>query len=385
VSDDLVRDDTRRRLEEAGRRPAPPPNPAFADRLETRLVAVARTATPAPDPGGPHRARGRWSWLLLSGTVMAALLVVVVMARPGAFPGSGADGSPTSPPELAQPVNVDVALSDGTVLEDPDGMRLPDGAVVSVGNGGYARIGNTVLGPGDVATIEHGRVHVEHDQAIGEVPPTPPAATGHPGPSRSPSPRRTQKPEAATPTPTPAPAKTPAPTPSPTPRRTPAPTATPTPAATPTPTPTPQPTVLTARPRLRARLVAEGTRVAVRWTATVRAASYLLIVTRGRNGPAPLPVYPGSRVLAEFAHPPAVAFRFWIPDRVTEVKLLVVALGPYGHVVSRSRIVTLDTGGDVAAAGDPTPTPVPSTGVEFGSPQPSSGIVEPSAQPSAGG
>jgi len=37
----------------------------------------------------------------------------------------------------------------------------------SVMPGGFARIGDTVLRAGDVATIEHGRVNVEHDQPVG--------------------------------------------------------------------------------------------------------------------------------------------------------------------------------------------------------------------------
>ena len=65
---------------------------------------------------------------------------------------------------------------------------------MSVGSGGSARVGDTVLVPGDVATIERGRVRVEHDQhgrrraglhALGN-----PAAGPDPGPRPGPRRRR---------------------------------------------------------------------------------------------------------------------------------------------------------------------------------------------------
>jgi hypothetical protein len=122
------------------------------------------------------------------------------------------------------------------------------------------------------------------------------------------------------------------------------------------PTPTPQPVV--RRPRLRARLVADH-RIAVRWTETYRARSYVLIVTTSRSGAAaPDPVYPGSRVLGEFATPPERALRYRVPLEVTQVRLQVVALRGDGTVLRRSRIVTIDLPpGD--ATGEPTASPVP--------------------------
>ena len=81
----------------------------------------------------------------------------------------------------------------------------------------------------------------------------------------------------------------------------------------------------------------------MRWTATRRAHSYLLIVTRSRVAPAPDPVYPGGKVMRTFAHPPLTAFRFGILPRVEEVRVLVIALGRYGHEVSRSVIVVVPT------------------------------------------
>ncbi len=355
--------DPRRDLEEAGRRPAPPPDPAFAERLEARLLAVARSDVPAPVPGDRPPRRRPVGWLVLAGATVAALVVAVavVMWRPG----------DTRRTELADAVNVEVALQDGTLLQDPDGLALPEGAVVTVGDGGFARIGDTVLRPGDVATIEQGRLRVEHDQSVGVLPATTSTTSPRPASSRSPAPTRSQKSptgsskprQTATPRPTNAPVRTPAPTPPPTPRPTPEPTPTSAPPTSePTPSPTAQPTTLTRRPRLRAHANPAGDRVVLRWTATRRAASYLLIVTRSRAGAPPDPQYPGSGAFRQFAAAPDRWIRFRVLDPVVEVKVMVVALGRYGHEVSRSRIVTVVTGtaatGELEAppsSGDPPP------------------------------
>jgi hypothetical protein len=343
-----VSDDPRRALEEAGRRSAPTPDPDFADQLEARLLAVAASATPPPMPGGSRPPTRRRRGLVLAGAAASVVALVALFAL--RWPGS----APAAPPELAQQVNVQVALSDGTVLENPVGVPLPDGAVITVGEGGFAQIGDTQLHAGDVAVIEQGRIQVEHNQqavASGAA-----SSSSRPTPTKPPgTPRRTSPPGGATHAPTgtpppsggprvtPSPKPTPIPTPVPTPEPTPQPTPTPAPTATPTPTPTPTPVVLTARPRLHARLVASGTKIAVRWTATRRAHSYLLIVTRSRVAPAPDPVYPGGKVMRTFAQPPVTAFRFGILPRVEEVRVLVIALGRYGHEVSRSVIVVVPT------------------------------------------
>jgi hypothetical protein len=81
--------------------------------------------------------------------------------------------------------------------------------------------------------------------------------------------------------------------------------------------------------------------VAVTWTATWRARSYVLIVSRSRQGPAADLVYPGSRVLGTYAAPPATPLRFRVPEGVTETRLQVIALRRDGSVLRRSNIVTL--------------------------------------------
>jgi hypothetical protein len=349
-------DDVSRRLDGAGHRPVPPPDPAFAATLEARLrAAVADMPTAAPGPvATPGRSRrpglARW--------VAAAGFAVVVVAVLG-LGLAGPDRAPRADLAL-EGMNVEVVLANGTVLEDPDGLLLPEGAVVRVGDGGFARIGETVLGPGDVATVGRaGDLEVVRPSPIGVIAdpspsgnPRPAATTGMPVASPSGQPR---------PTPMPSPVPEPTNTPTAPPEATRPPTATAATVATPRPTPTPTPTIV--RPRLRAVLV-DGPRIAVRWTETWSAARYVLVATVSRSGPAADPVYPGSRIIGEFAVPPSRAFRVRVPDGVVEVRLMVVALREDGRVLRRSRIVAVA----IPASSDPmasspaptlTPTPAP--------------------------
>lgn len=352
-------DDVSRRLEEAGRRPVPSPDPAFAGALEVRLrAAVTDSPTAAPSPIAevpvrPGRAGvGRW----VAAVGFAAIVVAVL--------GLGLAG-PDRPPraDLAlEGTNVEVILANGTVLEDPEGLLLPEGAVVRVGDGGFARIGETVLGPGDVATVGRaGDLEVVRPSPIGVI--------ADPSPSGTPPPAAT----------TGAPVASPSGQPRPTPMQSPVPESTNTPtvpseatlppaasaAAVATPRPTPTPTIV--RPRLRADLV-DGPRIAVRWTETWSAARYVLVATVSWSGPAADPVYPGSRIIGEFAVPPSRAFRVRVPDGVVEVRLMVVALREDGRVLRRSRIVTvvIPASADPMASSPaptlmPTPTPTPTT------------------------
>ncbi len=393
-----MRNDARRQLEETGRRPVPEVDPAFADELEARLRSVAAELPadlPAPAPT-PRRAVaqvvGRQFAVASLGLAALAIVVgVVVSSRP-----------PDASLELMAPVNVEVALADGTTLQDPDGFRLPDGAVVRVGTGGSARIGDMVLVSGDVATVTSGRVVVQHGPSIGQGsgsastrtprptrvpaasatrPATPPPAPGRsPRPSApfSPAPSATAPPGGPTPTPRPV-TRTPEPA-TPRPSRTPtAATPTPSPSAPPSaePTPSPKPTPAILRPKLRAR--AAGRVIVVTWTATLRARSYALIVTRSRSGPAAVPVYPGSPVFRRFADAPAKPFRFRVGPRIVEVRLLVVALRQNGTVLRRSRVVAVRlpvvaaSGGSPPSSPDPSapPGPSPSPGPPPSAPTPS--------------
>ena len=142
-------DETRRRLEQAGSRPVPEPDPAFAD------AAGGSAAGGRRDVAGPARAHRT--------RPLAGAATTVDRAgprgaeRPRRRPGRHASGPRTANPALRRCLRVrstsTVALTDGTVLDATDGLSLPDGAVVTVGEGGYARIGDQVLRAGDVVTI----------------------------------------------------------------------------------------------------------------------------------------------------------------------------------------------------------------------------------------
>jgi hypothetical protein len=253
---------------------------------------------------------------------------------------------------------VEVVLANGTVLEDPDGLLLPEGAIVRVGEGGSARIGDTALGPGDVAMVRADRLEVQRPTPVSVVPGgTPTRSPAQVGSSGSTAGTPSAPPPSARPTPTPQRSGSPAPTRSPAP-----PPAGTEPPATAAPTPTPTPAIL--RPRLRAVLI-DGPRIAVRWTATWSAARYVLVATASRSGPAADPVYPGSRVIGEFTAPPERAFRIRVPEGVVEVRLMVVALREDGRVLRRSRIVTVvvppaeSIGSDPGPSLPPPPSPTP--------------------------
>ena len=92
-----------------------------------------------------------------------------------------------------------------------------------------------------------------------------------------------------------------------------------------------------------ARVVAPNT-VAVTWRRIPGARTYVLVVTRSRNGPAARPAYPGGRVLGTFAHlPPELDSTpdSLIAAAVVEVKVMVVALDANGVEITRSRIVRI--------------------------------------------
>jgi hypothetical protein len=299
------------------------------------------------------------------------LVVVAGPLRPSSEP------TPVPASALIAPVHVEVTLPGGEVLEDPDGLLLPPGAIVRVGEGGSARIGDRLLGPGDIATVGDDRLVIEHGSPQAVVTGTAPGRTGDPAATgRAATPRPAATPGSgataapgATPQPAPTvvagtPGPTASPDPQPVPTRTPAPPApTPAPTATAPPTPTPTPVIL--RPRLRARLII-GPRIAVTWTETWNAKSYVLLVTASRAGSAPDPVYPGSRILGQFIAPPERPLRYRVPAGVTELKVQVLALRGNGTVLRRSRIVTISIplanaspSGDLAG-GSPTPDPAAS-------------------------
>ena len=140
----VVSDDTRRRLEEAGGRPVPQPDP------DVRRPARGAAAGGRRDVAGPARAHRTRPLAGRRRRSIALALAAAERRSPSscAITVGTPNGQPGPAPLLAGPVNVTVALTDGTVVDATDGLSLPDGAVVTVGEGGYARIGDQVLHAG---------------------------------------------------------------------------------------------------------------------------------------------------------------------------------------------------------------------------------------------
>jgi hypothetical protein len=334
--------DVRRDLEAAGTRPVPDPSPDFESSLEDHLLAMARDPAPS-EPASPPRPR-RPSPSLVAGVASLVLLIAVV--------GLVGVGRPSAAGfELTDAVNVEVVLADGTTLVDPDGLVLPDAAVVTVMAGGTARIGDVMLRAGDVATIDGRRIRVDRATEPG-------IAQTDRSSARTQSPMPTASSTGRDPSATPAPSSRPAPTDRP-------PTDPPATDRPPTPRPdgtsvasvapgTPKPSVETAVPRtpaptrstdvrplkLEARAVG-GSGVGAIWSGTPGARHYILVATRSRAGAAPDPVYPGSSIVGEFTRPPSEPLTFRVRDAIVEIRLLVVALDAAGAELTRSNIATV--------------------------------------------
>jgi hypothetical protein len=328
-----MNDDVRRSLEEAGRREVPEPRAGFAPSLQAHLQAMAAETRSAGEPPPAPRPRDRrWSPAGMVAGLTAVVVLVVAIAVLG-----GVDQS-TRELELAEPVNVLVVLTDGTTLRDPDGLLLPDGAVIRVGAGGSARIGDSVLAAGDSATVDDShRLRIDRQARSALTSPERTSVPTHP---------RTNPP-------TPAPTRSPAPTPRPSATnsaggRTPAPTSTPRPTRTPTITPTAPPAtnpgttppIEVKPPKLGARAVGPS-EIQALWTKVPGARRYILIATRSRHGPAADPTYPGSWVIGRFVRRPAEPITITVNEAVVEVRLQVIVLGPGGVELTRSKIVTV--------------------------------------------
>jgi hypothetical protein len=331
-----MNDDIRRQLEDAGRRDTPEPPEAFVRSLGARLLTQAQETPPVTSaPSGPVRG---WSIARLTAGLAAVVLASFVALT--IFVG----GQRTGSLELIDPVHVVVVLADGTRLVDPDGLLIPDGAVIEVGVDGSARIGDSILVAGDRATVDARRLRVDPRGSFAAVPPG--SATAFVAPSAA----RTQTPSPSAVEPTETPSRTgSASTPTPTPRS----TGTPTPRSDPSPTPSPATDAKLLKLRARNGGPAE---VLAAWNRVPGARRYLLIGSGSRHGPAVDPTYPGSRVIARFARRPDFPLSFTVNEAVVEIRLQVIALGVDGVVLDRSNIVRVrfdDLAGDPASSGDP--------------------------------
>lgn len=237
------RDDLERRLEEWGGQPAPPPDPAFAERLERDLRSQAYFSPAGATPTGPRR-------VFRPALVMGATLLVAV----GVWLGLR-DGSEARAVVMSEASGTDITRPGEPEEPGQSGDVLPDGTRISVDDTGTAVIDGVVLGGGTEAVVVDGRIEV-----LLTDPTATPADEPTPTATRTPTARPTSTPAVVAPGSTPRPAPTAGPTeppavrptaaptatPPPRPTRTPAPdpTATPRPTATPTATPTPQPTAV---------------------------------------------------------------------------------------------------------------------------------------------
>lgn len=325
-------DDLRRKLDAAGRRPVPDPRPEFVSELEDRLVAAARARAPEspPDALPESRRRPRPGFGLAAGLAgLAAVLAIVVVM-------GGFGLRTTLALELTDAVNVEVALADGTTLVNPEGLLLPDGAIVRIGAGGSARVGDITLGAGDTAVVSGRRLEIDRrDDSTTTVVATPSPSATRVAPSDAP-PSRTPSPTDGRPTPAPDRSLPPNATPTPKPASQ---SPSPVPVDAATPSPTPAAAVMPIKLEARRTGPAE---VGVAWTGVPGAARYVLVATASRDGVARDPVYPGAPVIGEFTHPPLKPLSFRVGSDVREVKLLVVALSSDGAVIGRSNIATVE-------------------------------------------
>lgn len=140
-------DDVRRRLEDAGRAPAPAPDPRFADDLESRLRTQMATG------GRTRRRRASVARLPVPAAFAVAAVVLVAALAAGLL----VDREPVAL-TLVSAVDTEVVQPDGEVMPGRPGLELRDGAVVRTGPTGRALVGEVDLGPGATALIVDGAV-----------------------------------------------------------------------------------------------------------------------------------------------------------------------------------------------------------------------------------
>jgi hypothetical protein len=174
----MNRDELHERLRAAADAPAPGADPAFAAALEQRLRAVHHSlpddlpgripgaTEPRPDAATP--APGR-PWFRSPVSVTAALAVLALLAVPLLL-------RPPGDPALALVAAYDtqVRMPDGRRVTARPGLVLEEGAVVLTGPRGSAEAGGLVLGSGEVAVVEDGRLRrVERTAARPTAKPSP--------------------------------------------------------------------------------------------------------------------------------------------------------------------------------------------------------------------
>lgn len=124
---------------------------AAADRLEAALrVAHAERSRPAAVPGWRRPA------------LLGAMALVVVLAALATMVVQ--DTAPSAALVLRDASGVTVVLPDGSRVVDPvDGFELPDGAVVSIADGGRATIDDTTIDVASVLEVRDGALVAQVD------------------------------------------------------------------------------------------------------------------------------------------------------------------------------------------------------------------------------
>jgi len=306
-----------RRLHEAGQATVPPPEPAFATRLENRLRAGVLAPEPVLRPA-PRPARRAWFPAAAVAAALTMLLGAVAVVRDG-----GEDVV-----RVASATDTVVVLPDGTVGPATPGLELPDGSRLQTGSEGHVVAGDTELGPKQQAKVRNGTVK--------------PSPTTVP-----PRPSEPSIPEAAAPTATTAPpVKTTPPSTRPTAttvatRTTKPPVVTPTTTRStdtkPTTTVTSGPTNTVAALKLEARY--RDTTAKLQWTAYTgkNFAAYLVLRADGPAEPR-YPVDEATTVVARITDPWATSFMETIADPAGRI-YRVVAVDSERRLIASSPAV----------------------------------------------
>jgi len=311
-------------LREAGQATVPPPDAAFATRLEQRLRAGVLAPEPALRPT-PRPARRAWFPAAAIAAALAMVLGAVAVVR-----GGGEDVV-----RVASATDTVVVLPDGTVGPATPGLELPDGSRLQTGNEGHVVAGETELGPKQEAKVRNGTVQPSPTT----VPPKPSEPSNPPGtaPTATTLASRTPPSTTAYPTPTTKPRVVVTPT-----------TTKPTASTTATTKPTTittmsGPTNTVAALKLEARY--KDTTVKLGWSAYSGTdfAAYLVLRADGPAEPR-YPVDSATTVVARITDPWATSFMETITD-------------PAGHAY---RVVAVDSERRLLAS-SPAVRPQPAT------------------------
>lgn len=139
-------DDLRERLDSWGQSSPPPASDVFADNLESELRATAaQRIGAAPRP----------IWQPLAGLVAVSVLLVAGFLALNQVTGDG-----HGVVVLATSQDSTVILPDGTELDSPTSLDLPDGTRIEVGTDGSAEVDSVILDAGSVAEIVDGRLEI---------------------------------------------------------------------------------------------------------------------------------------------------------------------------------------------------------------------------------